>query len=56
MLELQTWMHCSVEQANREAGYLEYRGSMAARQAKTQALGNLVMSVAQVGMSGALMD
>lgn len=44
----------SVEQANREAGYLEYRGSMAARQAKTQALGNLVMSVAQVGMSGAL--
>lgn len=44
----------SVEQANREAGYLEYRGSMAARQAKTQALGNLVMSVAQVGMSGAM--
>ena len=43
----------AVEQANREAGYLEYRGQMAASQARTQALGNLGMAFAQAGLSGA---
>jgi len=43
----------AVEQANREAGYLEYRGQMAAAQARTQALGNLAMAGFQAGLSGA---
>lgn len=43
----------AVEQANREAGYLEYRGQMAASQARTQALGNLAMAGFQAGLSGA---
>ena len=42
----------AVEQANREAGYLEYRGQMAAAQARTQALGGLVMAGVQAGLSG----
>ena len=42
----------AVEQANREAGYLEYRGRMAASQARTQALGNLAMAGFQAGLSG----
>jgi len=43
----------AVEQANREAGYLEYRGQMAASQARTKALGNLAMAGFQAGLSGA---
>jgi len=43
----------AVEQANREAGYLEYRGQMAAAQARTQALGGLAMAGLQAGLSGA---
>lgn len=43
----------AIEKANREAGYLEYRGQMAASQARTQALGGLVMSGVQAGLSGA---
>ena len=43
----------AVEQANREAGYLEYRGQMAASQARAQALGNLAMAGVQAGLSGA---
>ena len=44
----------AIEQSERQARNLEYKGRMAARQAQTAALGNLVMSVAQVGLSGAL--
>ena len=43
----------AIEQSEREARNLEYKGRMAKRQAQTAALGNLVMSVAQVGLSGA---
>ena len=43
----------AIEQSERQARNLEYKGRMAARQAQTAALGNLVMSVAQVGLSGA---
>ena len=43
----------AVEQANREAGYLEYRGRMAASQARSEALGGLVMAGVQAGLSGA---
>ena len=43
----------AIEQSEREARNLEYRGAMALRQARTVALGNLVMSAAQVGLSGA---
>ena len=43
----------AIEQSERRARNLEYKGRMAARQAQTAALGNLVMSVAQVGLSGA---
>jgi hypothetical protein len=43
----------AIEQSEREARNLEYRGAMAARQARTQAITGLVMNVAQVGSSGA---
>ena len=35
----------AIEQSEREARNLEYRGKMAARQARTQAFGNLVMNI-----------
>ena len=44
----------AVEQANREAGYLEYRGQMAKAQARTQALAGIASSLVQIGLSGAL--
>jgi len=44
----------AIEQSERQARNLEYQGQMAARQARTSALGDLLMSVAQVGLSGAL--
>tara|TARA_R100001079_G_scaffold57327_1_gene29320 strand:+ start:100 stop:786 length:687 start_codon:yes stop_codon:yes gene_type:complete len=43
----------AIEQSERQARNLEYKGRMAARQAQTAALGNLFMSVAEVGLSGA---
>ena len=43
----------AIEQSEREARNLEYRGAMAARQAQTQAITGLVMNVAQVGLAGA---
>ena len=43
----------AIEQSERQARNLEYKGRMAARQAQTAALGNLVMAGAQVGLSGA---
>ena len=43
----------AIEQSERQARNLEYQGRMAARQARTAALGNLVMAGAQVGLSGA---
>ena len=43
----------AIEQSERQARNLEYQGRMAARQAQTAALGNLVMSVAEGGLSGA---
>jgi hypothetical protein len=43
----------AIEQSEREARNLEYKGRMAARQAQTAALGNLIMSGVQVGLSGA---
>lgn len=43
----------AIEQSEREARNLEYKGRMAARQARTQAITGLVMNVAQVGLSGA---
>jgi hypothetical protein len=43
----------AIEQSEREARNLEYRGKMAARQARTQAIGNLVMNIGAIGLSGA---
>jgi len=43
----------AIEQANRQASYLEYRGQMARSQAKSQAIGGLLMGVTQAGLSGA---
>jgi len=43
----------AIEQSEREARNLEYRGKMAARQARTQAFGNLVMNIGAIGLSGA---
>ena len=43
----------AIERSEREARNLEYQGQMAARQAKTAALGKLMMDVVQVGISGA---
>jgi len=43
----------AIEQSERQARNLEYKGDMAKRQARTAALGNLFMSVAEVGLSGA---
>ena len=43
----------AIEQSEREARNLEYKGKMAMRQARTQAITGLVMSAAQVGLSGA---
>lgn len=46
----------AIEQSEREARNLEYRGDMAVRQAQTQAITGLVMNVAQVGLSGAFSE
>ena len=43
----------AIEQANRQASYLEYRGQMARSQAKSQAIGGLLMGITQAGLSGA---